>query len=115
MINRVLLAVSLRPWSHRWRDRDLKYILNWEIDPDRFDEAIAKLKKIIPDESGKYPKKLSESFSLGGEFRGFRLVEATPEQQINLMVNAAPEMLVSFEPIIEFPKVVEAHVKAKSS
>ena len=93
----------------------MKYILNWEIDPDRFDEAIAKLKKIIPDESGKYPKKLSESFSLGGEFRGFRLVEATTEQQINLMVNAAPEMLVSFEPIIEFPKVVEAHVKAKSS
>jgi hypothetical protein len=103
------------PWNQRWRERDLKYILNWEIDPDRFDEAIAKLKKIVPDESGKYPKKLSESFSLGGEFRGFRLVEATPEQQINLMVNAAPEMLVSFEPIIEFPKVVETHVKTKSS
>jgi hypothetical protein len=93
----------------------LKYILNWKIDPDKFDEAISKLKKIIPDESGKYPKKLSESFSLGGEFRGFRLVEATPAQQINLMVNAAPEMLVSFEPIIEFPKVVEAYQKAKSS
>jgi len=39
----------------------------------------------------------------------------TSEQQINLMVNAAPEMLVSFEPIIEFPKVVEAYLKAKSS
>ena len=64
----------------------MKYILNWEIDPDRFDEAIAKLKKIILDESGKYPKKLSESFSLGGEFRGFRLVEATLKQQINLML-----------------------------
>lgn len=115
MIPRVLLAVSLKQWNRRWRERDLKYILNWEINPDRFDEAISKLKKIIPDESGKYPKKLSESFSLGGEFRGFRLVEASPEQQINLMVNAAPEMLVSFEPIIEFPKVVEAHVKAKSS
>lgn len=89
----------------------MKYILNWEIDPDRFDEAIAKLKKIVPDESGKYPKKLSESYSVGCEFRGFRLVEATPEQQINLMVNAAPEMLVSFEPIIEFPKVVEAYTK----
>ena len=93
----------------------MKYILNWEIDPDRFDEAIAKLKRIVPDESGKYPKKLSESYSLGGEFRGFRLVEATPEQQVNLVVNAAPEMLVSFEPIIEFPKVVEAYLKAKSS
>jgi hypothetical protein len=93
----------------------MKYLLNWEIDPDRFDEAIAKLKKIVPDESGKYPKKLSESFSLGGEFRGFRLVEATPEQQVNLVVNAAPEMLVSFEPIIEFPKVVEAYLKVKSS
>jgi hypothetical protein len=93
----------------------LKYLLNWEIDPDRLDEAIAKLKKIVPDESGKYPKKLSESFSLGGEFRGFRLVEATSEQQINLVVNAAPEMLVSFEPIIEFPKIIEAHLKVKPS
>jgi len=56
------------------RESELKYILHWEIDPNRFDEAIEKLSKVVPDESGKFPKKLSESFSLGGQFKGFRLV-----------------------------------------
>jgi len=89
----------------------LKYILHWEIDPNRFNAAIEKLSKVVPDESGKFPKKLSESFSLGGQFKGFRLVEATPEQQTNLMVSVMPEMLVRFVPIIEFPKVVQAYKK----
>ncbi len=87
----------------------MKCILYWEIDPSRFEEAIKKLSKVVPDESGKFPKKLSESYSLGGQFKGFRLVEATPEQQTNLMVNVMPEMLVKFVPIIEFPKVVKAY------
>jgi hypothetical protein len=91
----------------------LKYILYWKIDPNRFDEAIEKLSKVVPDESGKFPKKLSESFSLGGQFQGFRLVEATPEQQTSLMVNVMPEMLVKFMPIIEFPKVVQAYKRDK--
>jgi len=97
----------------RRRESELKYILYWEIDPNRFDEAIEKLSKVVPDESGKFPKKLSESFSLGGQFKGFRLVEATPEQQTNLMVSVMPEMLVRFMPIIEFPKVVQAYKKGK--
>ena len=63
----------------------------------------------MSDESWKFPKKLSESYSLGGRFKGFRLVEATPEQQINLMVNVMPEMLVKFISIIEFPKVVQTY------
>lgn len=87
----------------------MKCILYWEIDPNRFDEAIEKLSRVVHDESGKFPKKLSESYSLGGRFKGFRLVEATPEQQTNLMVNIMPEMLVKFVPIIEFPKVVQAY------
>lgn len=97
----------------RRRDPKLKYILYWDIDPNRFDEAIKKLSKVVPDESGNFPKKLSESFSLGGQFKGFRLVEATPDQQTNLMVSVMPEMLVRFVPIIEFPKVVQAYKKEK--
>ena len=89
----------------------MKCILYWEIDPNRFDKAIEKLSRVVPDESGKFPKKLSESYSLGGGFKGFRLVEATPEQQTNLMVNVMPEMLVKFVPIIEFTKVVQAYKK----
>lgn len=91
----------------------MKYILYWEIDPHRFDKAIEKLGKVIPDESGKYPKKLSESYSLGGRFKGFRLVEATQEQKTNLMVNVMPEMIVKFTPIIEFPKIVQAYKRDK--
>lgn len=89
----------------------MKYILYWEIDPYRFDKAIEKLGRVVPDESGRFPKKLSESYSLGGRFKGFRLVEATPEQQTNLMVSVMPEMLVRFVPIIEFPKVVQTYKK----
>jgi hypothetical protein len=89
----------------------LKCILYWEIDLDRLDEALEKLSKVVPDESGKYPKKLSESYALGGQFKGFRLVEATPEQQINLMVNVMPEMRVKFVPITEFPRLVQAYKK----
>jgi hypothetical protein len=91
----------------------MKYILYGEIDPNRFDKAIQKLSRVVPDDSGKLPKKLSESYSLGGRFQGFRLVEATPEQQTNLMVNVMPEMLVKFVPIIEFPNVVQAFKRDK--
>ena len=91
----------------------MKYILYWEIDPNRFDKAMEKLSRVVPDESGKFPKKLSESYSLGGQFKGFRLVKATHEQQTNLMVNVMPEMLVNFVPIIEFLKVVQAYKEEK--
>ena len=87
----------------------MKYILYWEIDTKRIDDVIEKLSKVVPDESGKFPVKLSESYSLGGQFKGFRLVEATPEQQMNLMVNVMPEMKVKFVPIIEFPEVIKAY------
>jgi hypothetical protein len=87
----------------------MNYILYWEIDPNRFDKAIEKLGKVVPDESGKFPKKLSESYSLSGQFKGFRLVEATTEQKMNLMVNVMPEMMVKFVPIIEFPKIVQKY------
>lgn len=92
----------------------MKYILYWEIDPVRFDAAIEKLRRVVPDESGRYPKKLSESFSIGGQFKGFRLVEASPEQQTNLMVSVMPEMLVKFVPIIEFPKIVKTYAEERN-
>jgi len=87
----------------------MKYILYWEINPDRLDEAIKKLSKIVPDESGKYPKKLSASYSLGGQLYGIRLVEATDEQLTNLMVNALPDVSFRFEPIFEFPEIVKKY------
>jgi len=91
----------------------MKYIMYWSIDPERIDEALKKLKTIVPDESGKYPKKLSESYSLGGELNGFRLVEASEEQLRNLMAETIPEVQFSYVPIFEFPKVAQTYMKTK--
>jgi hypothetical protein len=83
----------------------------WSIEPNLLDGALKKLKKIVPDESGKYPKKLSESYSLGGELNGFRLVEASEEQLRNLMVETIPEVQFSYVPIFEFPKIAKAYTE----
>ena len=91
----------------------MKYIMYWSIDPERLDEALKKLQTIVPDESGKYPEKLSESYSLGGELNGFRLVEASEEQLRNLMAETIPEVQFSYVPIFEFPKVAQTYMKTK--
>jgi hypothetical protein len=44
----------------------MKYIMYWSIEPGRLEDALKKLKVIVPDESDKYPEKLSKSYSLGG-------------------------------------------------
>ena len=90
----------------------MKYIMYWSIEPDRLDAALKKLKKIVPDESGKYPEKLSESYSLGGELNRFRLVEATEEQLLNLMSETIPEVQFSYVPILEFPKIAKTYTEA---
>ena len=87
----------------------------WSISPEMLEAALRKLKVIVPDESGKYPLKLSESYSLGGELNGFRLVEATEEQLRNLMVETIPEVQFSYVPLFEFPKVAETYMKMKKA
>lgn len=89
----------------------MKYIMYWSIDPESLDAALKKLKKIVPDESGKYPDKLSESYSMAGELNGFRLVEASEEQLRNLMAETIPEVQFSYVPIFEFPKIAETYRK----
>jgi hypothetical protein len=91
----------------------MKYIMYWSIEPGRIDKALDKLKKIVPDESGRYPKKLSESYSLGGELNGFRLVEASEEQLRNLMAETIHEVQFSYVPIFEFPKIAQTYTKTK--
>lgn len=92
----------------------MKYIMYWSIEPDRLDNALKKLLKIVPDESGKYPKKISESYSLGGELNGFRLVEASEEQLRNLMVETIPEVQFSYIPLFDFPKIAQTYMKNKT-
>jgi hypothetical protein len=83
----------------------------WSIEPENLDEALKKLGKIVPDESGRYPEKLSESYSLAGELNGFRLVDATELQLRNLMVETIPEVKFSYVPIFEFPKVAKTYIE----
>ena len=90
----------------------MKYIMYWSIDPNDLDSALEKLSKIVPDESGKYPEKISESYSLAGELNGFRLVEASEEQLRNLMAETIPEVQFSYVPIFEFPKVAKTYKEA---
>ena len=85
----------------------------WSINPENLDEALKKLGKIVPDESGKYPKKLSESYSLAGELNGFRLVEATELQLRNLMAETIPEVQFSYVPIFEFPNIAKTYKETK--
>lgn len=87
----------------------MKFIMYWSIDPDRLDDALNKLQRIVPDESGRYPEKLSESYSLGGELNGFRLVEASEEQLRNLMAETIPDVQFSYIPIFEFPQIVKTY------
>ena len=90
----------------------MKYIMYWSIEPSLLDGALKKLQKIVPDESGKYPQKLSESYSIGGELNGFRLVEASEEQLRNLMAETIPEVQFSYVPIFEFPKIARIYTEA---
>jgi hypothetical protein len=87
----------------------------WSIEPNQLDGALKKLKIIVPDETGKYPEKLSESYSLGGELNGFRLVEASEEQLRNLMADTIPEVQFSYVPIFEFPKIAMKYQESKKS
>ncbi len=91
----------------------MKYIMYWNIDPHNLDAALKKLKKIVPDESGRYPEKMSESYSLAGELNGFRLVEASEEQLRNLMAETIPEVQFSYVPIFEFPKIVKTYSESQ--
>ena len=87
----------------------MKYIMYGTIDPNKLDEAIEKLKKIVSDESGKYPEKLSQSYSLSGRLEFSRLVKATEEQLTNLMFNSLPEISFKFVPIFNLPGIFKKH------
>lgn len=91
----------------------MKYIMYWSIDPQNLDAALEKLQKIVPNESGRYPEKMSESYSLAGELNGFRLVEASEEQLRNLMVETIPEVQFSYVPIFEFPKIAKTYSESQ--
>lgn len=60
-----------------------------------------------------YTKTLFPEHGMGGEFKSFEVIEATPEQLINEAIFWRPEVKYKFVPIFESSKVAEAYLKSK--
>ncbi|MGD2200909.1 MAG: hypothetical protein PVJ38_04670 [Candidatus Bathyarchaeota archaeon] len=62
---------------------------------------------------GKYPEYLVPPHSIGGQMKGFSMVEATPDQIVNGVLYWHPELKLKYMPIIEGVKFVEQRLKSK--
>jgi hypothetical protein len=94
----------------------MKYICFWEFEPEDFDTIIKKYKQRMGDREKfpeKFPKILFGPYSLGGEWKGFTVYDATPEQMINLVLHYTPEEKMKFVPIFNGAKIIERWEKMK--
>lgn len=93
----------------------MKYIAFWEFDPEDMDKVIEKNMQVLAArEKGieKFPKTLSDSYSIGGEYKGFILYETDdPDQLTNVILHFRPEMKWKFMPIFDSTKVIELYQK----
>lgn len=91
----------------------MKYIAFWEFNPEDMDKVIEKNSQVLAErekEPEKYPKTLSESYSIGGEYKGFILFETDdPDQLTNIILHFRPEMKWKFMPIFAATKVIELY------
>ena len=94
----------------------MKYIAFWEHCPEDFDKVIERSKQHREDvekHPEKYPKTLFPSHTMGGEPKGFSIIEGTPEQLISLALHWMPLIKFKFVPIIESAKVIEQYLETK--
>ena len=94
----------------------MKYICFWEFEPKDFDKMIEKYNQAIEEREKvpeKFPKILFGPYSIGGEWKGFTVYEATPEQMTNLVLHYMPEEKLKFMPIFDGKKVIERYLKMK--
>ena len=92
----------------------MKYIWFWEFCPKDMDKVIEKAEKRTKDEEKnpeKYATTLYPSHSLGGQTKGFAIVEATPEQCRNTIMYYSPELKVKYVPLYETSKLIEEYRK----
>lgn len=111
-------AIQVPRRKHKQKNRsveDVKYIAFWELDLEDMDKVIEKDKQVNAErEKGteKFPKTLSDSYSIGGESKGFILYETDdPDQLTNIALHYAPEMKWKFMPIFEASKFIELYLK----
>jgi hypothetical protein len=94
----------------------MKYICFWEFKPEDFDKMIEKYKQAMEDREkvpDKFPKILFGPYSLGGEWKGFTVYDATPEQMTNLALHYMPEEKLKFVPIVDSKKAIELYLEMK--
>jgi hypothetical protein len=94
----------------------MKCICFWEFEPEDLDKIIEKYKQAMEDREkvpNKFPKILFGPYSLGGEWKGFTVYDATPEQMTNLALHYMPEEKVKFVPIFDSKKAVELYLEMK--
>ncbi len=92
----------------------MKYIFFWEFCPENLGKVIEKTKKHnekMAKNPEKYATTLYPSHSLGGQTKGFAIVEATPEQCRKTIMHYLPELKGKFMPIFEAGKLIEEYKK----
>ena len=94
----------------------MKYIAFWEYKPEDFDKVIEKYRQITKEREKtpeKYTKQLFPPHGMGGEHRGFTVVEATSEQILNTVLLNSPEVKIRYVPIFESTKYIELYQNSK--
>ena len=95
----------------------MKYILFSEYHPEDRDKVVERVKKNYENREKnpeKYPTWLFPPHNLAGTTKGFRVVEATPEQLLNARIDWMPLMTFKAVPIFDsrrladkYPKLIE--------
>jgi hypothetical protein len=94
----------------------LKYIVFWEFSPEEMDkvtEKSVKHQEEMKKNPGKYPEYLFPPHTIGGQTKGFSVVEATSDQIVNGVMYWRPELKLKYMPIIESAKSIEQYLKSK--
>jgi hypothetical protein len=94
----------------------LKYIVFWEFCPEDMGKVIeksVKAQKEAEKNPGKLPEYIMPPYSIGGQTKGFSVVEAEPEQIVNGVLFWHPELKLKYMPIIESGKFIEKYMKSK--
>jgi hypothetical protein len=94
----------------------VKYLVSWEFHPEDMEKVFNKFGEYMKDHEknpGKYQEYLYPSHGFAGQSKGFSLVEATPEQINNVIIDWTPLMKLKYNPIVEASKLVEQFMKSK--
>ena len=94
----------------------MKYIVFWEFSSEDMDKVIEKSIKVQKEAEKnpeKYPEYIFPPHTIGGQPKGFSVVEATPEQIVTGVSYWRPELKLKYMPIIESAKFIEHYMKSK--